>query len=1115
MLSPYTKIESVPFRGGVITSIHKSLLPFGGFSSAQNIRNDHPGIRKRPGQIALHTVADSTNSAISLYQFRKRRIDEKHFFAQMSDGDILEATNDPPAVTTGAFGTEVYSGSAGQIPASWSSIDDILIMSNGVDQHQTYAGDDNYVEAAILYKGPVTATGVPERGLDYTQEATDGLTTTSVILDNMLPDGDWASATAANTNYWMRVAWNGSVFAAVALNGTTDSVMTSPDGVTWTERVSTPSGNQWVDIAWAESISLFAAVANTGAGNRVMTSPDGTTWTSRAAASALQWRSVCWSEDLTLFCAVAVDAGATSVMTSPDGITWTTRTPAQNLAWWGVAYGNGLFVAVASSGTDRVMTSPDGITWTTRTPAQDLAWKAITFGNGLFVAVADSGTNRIMTSPDGINWTTRVSPYDLTWRSIAYGNGMYVALAADGSISNDIAYSFDGIKWFADTAPEDNQWRGITYGADRWVGVSGGGTYRVLTKTDNHALFIMTPVPASKLTFTVGAANGTAATGTLYYRKNDNTWADTSETDGTILSSATMGQTGSMTWTAPTDEIPSFMFGQSGYWYKWVTDTQLDSEVEITKITYGSSFVDLTNVWDGVIPYAIEAMYFDRSTDSYLTYASGSIDLNDMVAETGDDYDNQDRLYFNSADQIEGIYIDVGVTPNQNTTAVIKGVKVWTGESFESVGVISDGTNGLTNSGWITWPRVTGAQQTQFKSVQYYSYWYYLWIGTADLSTTVNVAILTMPYFDIEELGKGQCNTIWKERPVTSYTLYPNYIYIGEEGRANNLNGDEFGVLTAGDGRRNKIVAMRKFHNEMVAWQEEKGIEGGTVTLFQGHSRVTFGKLLISSKIGTMNNNCVAVVDGVLTATKTDEKIKDLIFFLSRYGVCVTDGISVSIISDDIQNYFDPTKTECIRRGYEDQMWLTHDTAFNVIRIGLVSGTSATTPNIFPVFDLVDKTWSFDVLGQNLRCATEVEAGSGNLPISQVGAGIGDGLIYLLNATTVHNAGMPADVSTAIDSFVTIELNARAEYIQLLEMLLRCEVKAAGDITLTFTKNEIAAGTKTLTMTAENATQTIRRHLFNLNICDQNISIKIQNNAAGVEMDLLDIGLKSDLFTGR
>jgi len=45
------------------------------------------------------------------------------------------------------------------------------------------------------------------------------------------------------------------------------------------------------------------------------------------------------------------------------------------------------------------MTSPDGINWTLRTSAADNNWLGVTYGNGLFVAVANTGTgNRVMTS---------------------------------------------------------------------------------------------------------------------------------------------------------------------------------------------------------------------------------------------------------------------------------------------------------------------------------------------------------------------------------------------------------------------------------------------------------------------------------------------------------------------------------------------------------------------------------------------------------------------------------------------------------------------------------------------------------------------------------------------
>ncbi len=102
---------------------------------------------------------------------------------------------------------------------------------------------------------------------------------------------------------------------------------------------------------------------------------------------------------------------------------WTSRTSAADNQWNSVTYGNGLFVAVASSGTgNRVMTSPDGINWISRTSAADNNWWSVTYGNGLFVAVARSGTgNRVMTSSDGITWTSQLSAADNIWTGVTMG----------------------------------------------------------------------------------------------------------------------------------------------------------------------------------------------------------------------------------------------------------------------------------------------------------------------------------------------------------------------------------------------------------------------------------------------------------------------------------------------------------------------------------------------------------------------------------------------------------------------------------------------------------------------------------------------------------------------
>ena len=197
------------------------------------------------------------------------------------------------------------------------------------------------------------------------------------------------------------------------------------------------------------------------------------TWTSSAATASLSWREVVYGNGR--WVAVASSGALNRVMTSEDGITWTERTAADDLQWQSVTYGNGLFVAVAQdaggSASDRVMTSPDGITWTLRTAAAANTWTSVTLGNGLFVAVSNGGTDRVMTSPDGITWTERTAAADTRWQSVSYGNGLFVAVGRFGLESERVMTSPDGITWRLETPASDGYWEAVAFGSGLFVAV--------------------------------------------------------------------------------------------------------------------------------------------------------------------------------------------------------------------------------------------------------------------------------------------------------------------------------------------------------------------------------------------------------------------------------------------------------------------------------------------------------------------------------------------------------------------------------------------------------------------------------------------------------------------
>ena len=301
----------------------------------------------------------------------------------------------------------------------------------------------------------------------------------------------WTTRASAADNIWMSVCWAAelSLFAAVALTGTGNRVMTSLDGINWTTRTST-ADNSWQSICWAGELSLFVAVAYTGTGNRVMTSSNGVNWTTQTAADN-DWHSVCWAPELSLFAAVAYSGTGNRVMTSPNGIAWTTRTSAADNGWISICWAPelSLFAAVAEAGgaSNRVMTSPDGITWTTRTSSANNNWYSVCWAPelSLFVAVAYSGTGtRVMTSPDGISWTPRTSAANNQWLSVCWAPelSLFAAVAQSGA-GNRVMTSPDGITWTTRTSA-DNSWRLVCWAPELslFAAVASGGTgNRVMT----------------------------------------------------------------------------------------------------------------------------------------------------------------------------------------------------------------------------------------------------------------------------------------------------------------------------------------------------------------------------------------------------------------------------------------------------------------------------------------------------------------------------------------------------------------------------------------------------------------------------------------------------------
>lgn len=816
------KTGNLPFRGGANTYLEPEQLESGQYSDAQNVRNTHPGMKKRPGQQRLHSTAEGSNSFTTLFQFSKGKRAERHFYTQKSDGYILEGLLNPPASITGSFGSIVFTEGTSPKPAAWTVITDKMLFTNGVDIPQIYPGIQTPVEKFIVCKDTEAHPILPEKGEDYSLEVMDDDTATVAPL------------------------------------------------------------------------------------------------------------------------------------------------------------------------------------------------------NGL---------------------------------------GTY-------------AEDFDGI-------------------------------------------YVMVPMPAKALNWALGSTNSTGASMSMDYF-NGAFVSITSLTNLTSLGSCAFGQDGSMAWTPPTDEITKQMYGTNGYWYRFYNKGGSCSNVcNVRKVTYDASFQPIKNVWDGIPANPVMAQVFIHASTTNASDVSGSVySISWPSMRQTMPYDAvilssltvEDKIYIATIDPVEAFYVDMGTMANSHSLCVST-IGMYCGAAWSNASDVVDGTQGYTKSGWITFKRHTSVQPVQFDKLLNYAYWYYLQTSGNSTSSNLVVGFQAQPFFSITDLGKGLAVTAWKDRACYVFDKTPNFIHVSETNQPLHLNGTDYVILKAGDGRTNKIICLKNFFNEMMAWQEEKGVEGGCLTLFEGYSPDTFGKLVLSNRIGTFSPKSAVIIDGVLTSTRTDEKVQTLAYFLSHYGIFATDGRTIYAISDDIQNYFDPTRTECIKLGYEDKMWIGYDSAFNVLRVGLVSGSSATSCNIFPVYDLVDRKWTFDTLGQALNCYMEAEAGSGNIPLIQVGGGT-DGSVYRLNTTQ-------NDVTTAIDTYVRQELNVKGYDFMVKNLTLRHQVQTAGNISIIPFQNGVEKTSFVVTMVAENTGETIKKMKKTVDILGNNVAFKFGNASLTNDMLLYDIAYDLEVFDDR
>ncbi len=334
----------------------------------------------------------------------------------------------------------------------------------------------------VNWSNPNTGTSFAGRSIGY--NGSRYVITSSGSVRYSEDDGaTWNLVNLGWSEYRMMhgIAWDGSQFVVVGDHGT---VITSPDGISWTEQTSPVTAHL---RAIVHSGGTFVAIGNGGA---IITSPNGTSWTQQTSGTTSQLLDI--TSDGSQFVAVGNPSSTgenITVLTSSDGTSWTRhdddfRASFSGVAWNGsntfAAVGFGGAIALSNDGTEwdkvshgtvqnlhdvtwngsqyvavgmhgTIVTSPDGANWTDHgltmanignlTLIPDL--KAVTWGNGQFVAV---GNWILVTSPDGATWTSPWASPVINFRDVIWAGAPLNLFVAAGP-GNKVSTSADGVTW--------------------------------------------------------------------------------------------------------------------------------------------------------------------------------------------------------------------------------------------------------------------------------------------------------------------------------------------------------------------------------------------------------------------------------------------------------------------------------------------------------------------------------------------------------------------------------------------------------------------------------------------------------------------------------------------
>jgi hypothetical protein len=270
----------------------------------------------------------------------------------------------------------------------------------------------------------------------------------------------------------------------VAAAGSGGVLLTSPNGITWSQADSGVTGLLW------GGTRVGSTLAFSGQESTVIASADGSTWSPvsvspRPTGNATAPRPLLWQLAASGSQLVAVgDFGAIESGTLTAGLT-AVHSPTSEILR-GVVHGGRTWVAVGSGGT--ILASRNGVRWAKVPAPVTLDLRGVTWTGRQFVAVGDEGT--VISSRNGRRWRVDESAMPCALLGIAAGGGRVVAVGGAGRIQ----LRAPGGRWRPVPRATAQDLYSVTRGPGRFVAVGADAT---VLSSANGSRWVAHRVPAT------------------------------------------------------------------------------------------------------------------------------------------------------------------------------------------------------------------------------------------------------------------------------------------------------------------------------------------------------------------------------------------------------------------------------------------------------------------------------------------------------------------------------------------------------------------------------------------------------------------------------------------